>query len=76
MGIERIIEILECEKKCCKHFVDKNDNCHYSCDECPFYIDEQEAITAYTLAISILKNIHGDRKVMSTTGAQNEFTIL
>ena len=41
-----------------------------------FYISEQDAITAYTLAISILKNVHGDRKVMSTTGAQNEFTIL
>ena len=32
--------------------------------------------TKDTLAISILKTIQGDRKVMSTTGEQNEFTIL
>ena len=78
MGIERIIEILECEKECSKHFVDnvdKNNFCHCQCDNCDFHIDEQEAITAYTLAISILKIIRGDRKVMSTTGEQNEFTI-
>ena len=69
MGIERIIEILECEKECAK-------NCRYRCDECDFYINEQDITTAYILAISILKTIRGDRKVMSTTGAQNEFTIL
>ena len=74
MGIEQIIKILECEKECAKH--NKNNVCHYRCDKCDFYVDEQNAITAYTLAISILKTIHGDRKVMSTTGAQNEFTIL
>lgn len=76
MGIEQIIKILECEKECAKHFINKNNICHCRCDECDFYIDEQDTITAYTLAISILKTIHGDRKVMSTTGEQNEFTIL
>ncbi len=76
MGIERIIEILECEKECCKHFVDKNNICNNICDNCYFYIDEQEVITAYTLAISILKNVNSDRKVMNPTVEQNEFTIL
>lgn len=75
MGIERIIEILECEKKCCKHFVDKNNTCHCDCDNCNYYIKEQEAIDAYTLAISLLKMILGDRKIMSTTGEKNDFTI-
>lgn len=74
MGIEQIIKILECEKECAKH--NKYSTCRYHCDKCDFYISEQDAITAYTLAISILKTIHGDRKVMSTTGEQNEFTIL
>ena len=76
MGIEKIIKILESEKECCKRFVDKHNICHCNCDKCDFYVDEQESIEAYTLAISILKNVHGDRKVMSTTGVQNEFTIL
>lgn len=75
MGIEQIIKILECEKECAKHFINKNNVCHCRCDKCDFYVDEQDAITAYTLAISILKNVHGDRKVMSTTGEKNEFTI-
>ena len=74
MGIEQIIKILECEKECAKH--NKDNVCRYHCNECDFYINEQDAITAYILAISILKNVHGDRKIMSTTGAQNEFTIL
>lgn len=76
MGINRIIEILECEKECCKHFVDKNNLCNYDCDSCKFYIAEEEAVEAYILAISMLKTIQGDRKVMNPTGEQNEFTIL
>ncbi len=76
MGINRIIEILECEKECCKHFVDKNNLCNYDCDSCKFNIAEEEAIEAYILAISMLKTIQGDRKVMNPIGEQNEFTIL
>ena len=82
MGINRIIELLECEKECCKRITNNNGEncCNCSCDECDFYIDEQEAITAYILAIGILKTIQGDRKVMNTTnhvaGGYNEFTIL
>ena len=76
MGIEKIIKILECEKECCKRFIDKHNICHCNCDKCDFYVDEQESIEAYILAISMLKTIQGDRKIMNPTGAQNEFTIL
>lgn len=74
MGLEKIIEILETEKECIK----RNDNggCDRNCAECDLLLDSKDILTAYTLTISILKTIHGDRKVMSTTGEQNEFTIL
>ena len=41
-----------------------------------FYVAEEEGIEAYILAISMLKTIQGDRKVMNPIGEQNEFTIL
>ena len=73
MGIERIIEILETEKEC----VIKNINgCDGDCGNCDLVLEDEEILTAYTLAISILKNVHGDRKVISIIGEQNEFTIL
>lgn len=73
MGIEKIIEILETEKEC----VIKNINgCDGDCGNCDLALEDDEILTAYTLAISILKTVHGDRKVMSTTGERNEFTIL
>ena len=74
MGIEKIIEILETEKKCVERNINKD--CEKDCGNCDLVLEDEEILTAYTLAISILKTIHGDRKVMSTTGAQNEFTIL
>lgn len=73
MGIERIIEILNIEKECVKRNINKD--CERDCETCDLVLEDDEIITAYTLAISILKNVHGDRKVMSTTGEQNEFTI-
>lgn len=73
MGINQIIEILETEKKCVK----KNINgCDGDCGNCELALEDDEILTAYTLAISILKNVRGDRKVMNPTGEQNEFTIL
>lgn len=74
MGIEQIIEILNIEKECVKRNINKD--CNKDCGSCDLVLEDEEILTAYTLAISILKTIHGDRKVMSTTGAQNEFTIL
>lgn len=74
MGIEKIIEILNIEKECVKRNINKD--CNKDCGSCDLVLEDEEILTAYTLAISILKTIHGDRKVMSTTGAQNEFTIL
>ena len=74
MGIEQIIEILNIEKECVKRNINKD--CNKNCGSCDLVLEDDEILTAYTLAISILKTIHGDRKVMSTTGAQNEFTIL
>lgn len=74
MGIEKIIEILNIEKECVKRNINKD--CNRDCSSCDLVLEDEEILTAYTLAISILKTIHGDRKVMSTTGAQNEFTIL
>ena len=74
MGIEQIIEILEKERECVKRNVGKG--CDRDCGNCDLVLEDEEILTAYTLAISILKNVHGDRKVISTTGAQNEFTIL
>lgn len=74
MGINQIIEILEIERECVKRNVEKD--CDRDCGSCDLVLEDEEILTAYTLAISILKTIHGDRKVMSTTGAQNEFTIL
>lgn len=74
MGINQIIEILEIERECVKRNVRKD--CDRDCGNCDLVLEDEEILTAYTLAISILKTIHGDRKVMSTTGAQNEFTIL
>ena len=74
MGIEQIIEILEIERECVKRNIGKN--CDRDCGNCDLVLEDEELLTAYNLAISILKTIHGDRKVMSTTGVQNEFTIL
>ena len=77
MGINRIIEILEIERECIR----RNDYnaiscCDRECDKCDLLQEPHELDTAYTLAISILKTVHGDRKVMNPTGEQNEFTIL
>lgn len=74
MGIEQIIEILNIEKECVKRNINKD--CNRDCGSCDLVLEDEEILTAYILAISILKNVHGDRKVMSTTGEQNEFTIL
>lgn len=74
MGINRIIEIFNIEKQCIKRNIGKD--CDRDCGNCDLVLEDEELLTAYNLAISILKTIHGDRKVMSTTGAQNEFTIL
>ena len=74
MGIEQIIEILNIEKECVKRNINKD--CNKDCGSCDLVLEDEEILTAYTLAISILKTIHGDRKIMSTTGEQNEFTIL
>ena len=74
MGLERIIEILKTEKECVKR--NHGRNCNRNCAECDLLLNSEDILTAYTLAISVLKTIHGDRKVMSPTGAQNEFTIL
>ena len=74
MGINRIIEIFEIEKQCIKRNIGKD--CNRDCGNCDLVLEDEELLTAYNLAISILKTIHGDRKVMSTTGVQNEFTIL
>lgn len=78
MGINQIIEILEKEKECVKRNVGKD--CDRDCGNCDLVLEDEEILTAYTLAISILKTIQGDRKVMNTTnhvaGGYNEFTIL
>ncbi len=74
MGINRIIEIFEIEKQCIKRNIGKD--CNRDCGNCDLVLEDEELLTAYNLAISILKIIHGDKKVMSTTGVQNEFTIL
>ena len=78
MGINQIVEILEKERECVKRNVDKD--CDKDCGNCDLVLEDEEILTAYTLAISILKTIQGDRKVMNTTnhvaGGYNEFTIL
>ena len=81
MGINQIVEILEKERECVKRNVDKD--CDKDCGNCDLVLKDEEIeemLTAYTLAISILKTIQGDRKVMNTTnhvaGGYNEFTIL
>lgn len=74
MGIEQIIEILEIERECVKRNIGKN--CDRDCGNCDLVLEDEEIFTAYTLAISILKTVQGDRKVMNPTGEQNEFTIL
>ena len=78
MGINQIVEILEKERECVKRNVSKD--CDRDCGNCDLVLEDEEILTAYTLAISILKTIQGDRKVMNTTnhvaGGYNEFTIL
>ena len=78
MGIEQIIKILNIERECVKRNINKD--CNRDCGDCDLVLEDEEILTAYTLAISILKTIQGDRKVMNTTnhvaGGYNEFTIL
>lgn len=77
MGINQIIKILEIERECIKrNDCDSFSCCDRECENCDLLQEPQDLITAYTLAISILKTIQGDRKVMNSTGEQNDFTIL
>jgi len=55
MGINRIIEIFEVEKQCIKRNIGKD--CNRDCSNCDLVLEDEELLTAYNLAISILKTI-------------------
>ena len=55
MTLERVIEVLECEKQCVIRNIEKQ--CNRDCAKCDLLQPDMDIVIAYKYALSVLNNM-------------------